>query len=145
MIIKNEKEYCWCFGDEVGEPQSSIRNAVADFLESIVDLYDDCDSDHMYMGEGLDIETVEIGQPYYFVPKVDGKEVIDDVIDDWLSNETIEYPNDYLRKVKGEHMDELSEELSKVFQAWEKRHGYENRAYVVMETEQYRIGDYVKE
>ena len=144
MIIKNEKEYCWCVGDEVCEPQSSIRNAIADFLEHIDNLYGDCDSDHMYMGEGLDIETVEIGQPYYFVPKVDGKKVIDDVVNDWLSNETIEYPIDYLRKVKCEHIDELSDELSKVFQAWEKRHGYENRAYVVVETEQYHIGDYVK-
>lgn len=145
MIIKNEKEYCWCVDDIVGEPQSSIRNAVADFLENIVDLYDDCDSDHMYMGDGSDIETVEIGHPYYFVPKIDGKEVIDDVVDDWLSNETIEYPNDYLRKVKGEHIEELSDELSNVFQEWEKRHGYENRALVVMETEPYRIGDYINE
>lgn len=145
MIVKNEREYCWCVDDVVGEPQSSIRNAIADFLKNIDDLYDDCDSDHMYMGDGLDIETVEIGQPYYFVPKVDGKKVIDDVVNDWLSNETIEYPIDYLRKVKCEHIDELSDELSKVFQAWEKRHGYENSSYVVMETEQYLIGDYVKE
>lgn len=60
-----------------------------------------------------------------------------------LDDEIEEWSDDYMKDVKSEHMDELSEELSKVFQAWEKRHGYENRSYVVMETEQYRIGDYV--
>ena len=42
-------------------------------------------------------------------------------------------------------LTELSEELTKVFQAWEKRHGYENRAFVVQETKTYRIKDYIKE
>ena len=42
-------------------------------------------------------------------------------------------------------MDELSEELTKVFQAWEERHGYENKSYVVQDTTSYRIKDYIKE
>ena len=65
------------------------------------------------------------------------------VADDWMDYEIIEYSDDYMRSVKKEHIDELSNALSKVFQAWEKEHGYENRAFVVMETEQYRIGDYI--
>lgn len=40
-------------------------------------------------------------------------------------------------------MDELSEELTKLFQAWEKRNGYENKSWVVQETKPYRIGDYI--
>ena len=50
-----------------------------------------------------------------------------------------------MKDVKNEHIDELSKELTKTFQAWEKRHGYENRAWVVQETKTYRIGDYIKE
>ena len=65
------------------------------------------------------------------------------VADDWMDDEIIEYSDNYMKNVKKEHIDELSDKLSKVFQAWEKRHGYENSAYVVMETEQYRIGDYI--
>lgn len=65
------------------------------------------------------------------------------VADDWMDYEIIEYSDDYMRSVKNEHIDKLSNALSKVFQAWEKEHGYENRAFVVMETEQYRIGDYI--
>lgn len=50
-----------------------------------------------------------------------------------------------MKDVKNEHMDELSEELTKVFQAWEKRHSYENRAFMVQETKTYKIADYIKE
>lgn len=87
--------------------------------------------------------TIEIGHPYKYVPDIDGEQVIWRVADEWMDDEIIEYSDNYMRDAKKEHIDELSEELSKVFQAWEKRHGYENRAYVVMETKPYRIGDYV--
>lgn len=60
-----------------------------------------------------------------------------------MDDEIKEWSDDYLNDVKKEHIDELSEELTKVFRAWEKKYGFENRAYVVMETEQYRIGDYI--
>lgn len=89
--------------------------------------------------------TIEIGHPYRYVPEVNGERAIWNVLDYDLDDEIEEYSDDYMRNVKGEHINELSDELSKVFQAWEKRHGYENRAYVVMGTEQYWIGDYVKE
>nr|DAT63009.1 MAG TPA: hypothetical protein [Caudoviricetes sp.] len=62
-----------------------------------------------------------------------------------LNDEIAEYSDDYMKDVKHEHMDELSEELTKVFQAWEKRHGYENKSWVVQETKTYCIEDYVKE
>lgn len=143
MLVEDKAKYCWVDGEIVGEPQGSIKDAIADYLENIVDLYDDCDSDHMYMGDGLDIETVEIGHPYRYVPEIDGERVIWNVCDYDLDDEIEEWSDDYMKDVKNEHINELSDELSKVFRAWEKRHGYENRAYVVMETKPYRIGDYI--
>ena len=62
-----------------------------------------------------------------------------------LDDEIEEWSGDYMKNVKKEHIYELSDELSKVFQAWEKRHGYENKSYVVQETKTYQIEDYIKE
>lgn len=62
---------------------------------------------------------------------------MDDEIKDWSDN--------YLSDVKKEHIEELSEELTKVFRAWEKKYGFENNTWVVFETKEYRIGDYVNE
>ena len=78
------------------------------------------------------------------MPEVDGERVIWNVCDYNLDDEIAEYSDDYMKDVKNEHIDELSEELTKMFQAWEKRHRYENRACVVQETKTYRIGDYIK-
>ena len=89
--------------------------------------------------------TIEIGHPYRYVPEIDGERVIWNVCDYDLDDEIEEWSDDYMKDVKNEHMDELSEELTKVFQAWEKRHGYDLKSWVVQETKQYRIGDYVKE
>lgn len=139
MLVKDETKYCWCLAGEAGTPQPSIESAIDEYIE-----------DH----EGFDFECnrysvnvltddVEIGHPYYYVPEVDGERVIWNVCDYNLDDEIAEYSDDYMKDVKNEHIDELSEELTKVFQAWEKRHGYENRAYVVQETKTYRIADYV--
>lgn len=141
MLVKDETKYCWCEDEVAGEPQNSIKDAIADYVDNEYN-YGDFDS---LSREELLKTTIEIGHPYKYVPEIDGEQVIWRVADDWMDDEIIEYSDDYMRNVKGEHIDELSEELSKVFQAWEKRHGYENRACVVMETEQYLIGDYVKE
>ena len=74
---------------------------------------------------------------------VDGERVIWNVCDYDLDDEIEEWSDDYMKDVKNEHMDELSEELTKVFQAWEKRHGYDLKSWVVQETKPYRISDYI--
>ena len=132
MLVKDENKYCWCEDEFIGEPQNSIKDAVADYLEQNECLLDGCD-----------IESIEIGHPYYYVPEVDGERVIWNIIDYDLDDELAEWSQDYMHNVKKEHIDELSEELTKVFQAWEKKHGYENTAMVVMETKKYRISDYI--
>jgi hypothetical protein len=143
MLVKDETKYCWVDGEIAGEPQSSIKDAIADYLEYSSNLCDVRDSNHSYLGECSDIGVVNIGHPSYYVPEIDGERVIWNVCDYDLDDEIEEWSDDYMKDVKNEHIDELSDELSKVFRAWEKRHGYENRAYVVMETKPYRIGDYI--
>lgn len=142
MLVKDETKYCWVDDETAGEPQDSIKDAIADYLEYISELCDVGDIDHSYLGGVPDIEVVDIGHPYYYKPIVNGKEVINDMVLE-MDEEIFEYSDRYMKNVKGEHIDALSEELSKVFQAWEKRHGYENGAFVVQETKTYRISDYI--
>lgn len=141
MLKQDKSQYCWCVDEVAGEPQDSIEMAIADYVDNEYD-YGDFGS---LSREELLQTTIEIGHPYRYVPEIDGERVIWNVLDYNLDDEIEEWSDDYMKDVKNEHIDELSAALSKVFQAWEKRHGYENRAHVVMETEQYRIGDYVKE
>lgn len=141
MLKQDKTKYCWVDSEMAGEPQSSIKDAIADYVDNEYN-YGDFDA---LSREELLQTTIEIGHPYRYVPEIDGERVIWNVLDYDLDDEIEEWSGEYMKDVKNEHMDELSEELTKVFQAWEKRHGYENSAYVVMETEQYRIGDYIKE
>ena len=130
MLVKNENEWCWCFGEHVGYPQKSIEDAVKDFAET-------------YPAE--EVPMIRVGNPYYYVPTIDANYVIEDVVEYDLDYEIAEYSEGYLFDVKQEHIDELQEELTKVFREWEKRNGYENTSYVIFETKIYRIEDYVKE
>lgn len=145
MLVKNEKQYCWVLDEVAGPPRNSVKAAIQDYIEEYQEVYDTGDSDHSYMFDCLDFENelVRVGNPYYFVPEVDGERVIDDVIN-YIPDEIYEYSTDYLKDIKNEHIDELSSELTKVFQKWAEKHHYKNTAYLVDETETYRIGDYIK-
>ena len=33
MLVKDETKYCWLDGKIAGEPQDSIKDAIADYLE----------------------------------------------------------------------------------------------------------------
>lgn len=116
-------------------PQDSIKDAIADYLEYI-SYFDD-------VARNRDIELVRVGHPYYYVPKIDSERVLWNLIEYDMDDEIKEWSDDYLNDVKEEHIDELSEELTKVFRAWEKKYGFENNALVVFETKKYRISDYI--
>lgn len=136
MLIKDETKYCWVDDEIAGEPQGSIKDAIADYLEYI-----------SYFGDvarNRDIEWVCVGHPYRYVPEIDSERVLWNLIEYDMDDEIKELSDDYLNDVKKEHIDELSEELTKVFRAWEKKYGFENNAWVVFETKKYRISDYIK-
>lgn len=140
VLVKDETKYCWVLDEIAGEPQDSIEMAIADYVDNEYD-YGDFGS---LSREELLQTTIEIGHPYQYVPEIDGEQVVWRVADDWMDDEIIEYSDNYMRDVKKEHIDELSKELTKVFQAWEKRYKYENTAYVVQETKTYKVIDYIQ-
>lgn len=119
MLVKNENEWCWCLGEHVGYPQKSIEDAVKDFADT-------------YPAE--EVPMIRVGNPYYYIPTVDAERVIEDVAEYDLDNEIAEWSEDYLLNVKQEHIDELQAELTDVFRKWEKRNGYGNTSFVVLET-----------
>ena len=95
MLVKNENEWCWCFGGYVGYPKKSIEDAVKDFADT-------------YPAE--EVPMIRVGNPYYYIPTVDAERVIEDVAEYDLDNEIAEWSEDYLLDVKQEHIDELQEE-----------------------------------
>lgn len=119
MLVKNENEWCWCLGEYVGWPQKSIEDAVKDFADSY---------------PAYEVPKIRVGNPYYYVPTVDADRVIEDIVCGDLDDEIEEYSEDYLLDVKKEHIQELENELTKVFREWEIRHGYDNREFVIRET-----------
>lgn len=122
MLVKNDKEWCWCLGEQVGYPQKSIEDAMKEFKEF--------NKEYQFVEPRL----AKVGNPYYYIPTVDAERVIEDVIEYDLDDEIAEYSGYYLLHVKQEHIDELQKELTEVFRDWEKRHGYNNTAFVVFET-----------
>lgn len=122
MLVKNDKEWCWCLGEYVGYPQKSIEDAVKDFKEF--------NKENQFVEPRL----VKVGNLYYYIPTVDADHVIEDVVEYDLDDEIAEHSEDYLLNVKQEHIDELQEELTTVFRKWERRHGYDNTSFVVLET-----------
>lgn len=138
MLIKDEAKYCWCLNGEVGAPQDSIESAIDDCVNNFqgFDFGNNC-----FGIDTLNAE-IEIGHPYYYAPDVDAENVIE-MVRDYVPDEIYDQNEDYLFYVKNEHIDELNEELTKVFRAWEKRHKYENKEYMVQETKPYKIVEYI--
>lgn len=122
MLVKNEKEWCWCLGEHVGYPQKSIEDAMKDFREF--------NKEYQF----VEPKPVRVGNPYYYVPTVDADHVIEDIVEYDLDDEIAEYSDEYLISVKQEHIDELQESLTKVFREWEEKNGYKNTSFVILET-----------
>lgn len=119
MLVKNNKEWCWCLGEYVGYPHTSIEDAVKEFADT-------------YPAD--EVPKIRVGNPYYYVPTVNAERVIEEIVYSDLDDEIEELSEDYLLDVKKEHIQELENELTKVFREWEKRHGYDNREFVIRET-----------
>lgn len=119
MLVKNENEWCWCFGEYVGYQQKSIEDAVKDFAEE-------------YPAE--EVQMIRVGNPYYYVPTIDAERVIEDIVNYDLDDEIAEYSEDYLLHVELKQIDVLQEKLTKAFREWEEQNGYKNTSFVILET-----------
>lgn len=125
MLVEDKKQYCWVTPDGIGGPEDSVEQAVKSYL-----CLNKPDS-------GADI-VIGIGHPSFYIPDIDGDSVIESVIDQ-LPDEVYDADEDYLYNVKREHVNELSEELTKVFREWANRHGYHHRGMFVENSELYHI------
>ena len=87
---------------------------------------------------------------YIFIPEISGEDIIYKFINnvpELMFNSIDEnIGRCYLPYIPSEHLDELGKEVSKVFSDWEKRHGYDNKSYIVINTEAktYFIPDCIK-
>lgn len=133
MLKKDKSKWCWVddYGN-AGDPQDTIQEAIDDLL--------DCDPDlkGIWLTEEFE-RVVRIGHPNYYTPEVDAERVIDDIINFDIDDEIAEWTCEYLANVKAEHLDELSAALTKTFREWEKKCGYENKGYVVLEAKSYPV------
>lgn len=126
MLVEDKNKWCWSdnYG-YVGEPQDTLQAAIDDYFKYSFDK----------PGE----RPVKVGHPNYYNATIDAKHFLDDIVSFELDDEIEEWSDGYLEEVESEHIDELSEELTNVFRAWEKKHGYENTGYVVLETKSYPV------
>lgn len=133
MLIEDKNKWCWVddYGN-AGEPQDTIQDAINDLISCYPDL------EEILLVDETE-RVVRIGHPNYYTPEVDAERVIDDIINFDIDDEIAEWACEYLANVKAEHLDELSVTLTKVFREWEKKYGYENTGYVVLETKSYPV------
>lgn len=133
MLKKDKSKWCWVddYGN-AGEPQDTIQDAIDDLISCEPDL------EEIWLVDETE-RVVQIGHPNYYTPEVDAERVIDNIINFDIDDEIAEWACEYLTNVKAEHLDELSVALTKVFREWEKKHNYENKGYVVLETKPYPV------
>lgn len=122
MLVKNDKEWCWCLGEHVGYPQKRIEDAMKEFNEF--------NEKYPY----VEPQLVRVGNPYYYVPTVDADRVIENIVECDLDDEIAEYSEDYLLHVELKQIDVLQEKLTKAFREWEEQNGYKNTSFVILET-----------
>ena len=137
MLKRDENKFCWYSNGKVGLPKDSIEEAIQDYLNEA-------------KKENYSLEMVKIASPYIFVPELSGEDIIDNLIYHFPNIMFNAYDKcitrRYIPHMDPKHIEELSKELSKVYYDWEKRHGYDNKSYIVFtdEAETYYISDYIK-
>lgn len=136
MLVEDKDKWCWVddYGN-AGDPQDTIQEAIDDLIEGKPDLKE------IWLTDEYE-RVVRIGHPNYYTPEVDAERVIEDICDYDVDDEIVEWAEPYMCELinaKREHVKELEDELTDVYRKWEKRHGYENTCYVVLETKTYKV------
>lgn len=136
MLVEDKDKWCWVddYGN-AGAPQDTIQEAIDDLIEGEPDLKE------IWLTDEYE-RVVRIGHPNYYTPEVDAERVIEDICDYDVDDEIVEWAEPYMCELinaKREHVKELEDELTDVYRKWEKRHGYENTCYVVLETKTYKV------
>lgn len=136
MLTEDKNKWCWVddYGN-AGEPQDTIQDAIDNLISYEPDL------EETWLMDETE-RVVRIGHPNYYTPEVDAERVIEDICDYDVNDEIVEWSEPYmweLRKAKIDHVRKLGDELTAVYRNWEKKYGYENTGYVVLETKLYPV------
>jgi hypothetical protein len=138
MLKRDENKFCWYSNGKVGLPKDSIEEAIQDYLEEAKE-------------NGYSLDSVGIVNPLFLIHELSAKQAIFDVISFSLPQFMYDISSDYIAQdqlciIKEVHIEELGKELSRVYNDWEKRHGYDKQSYIVFtdEAETYHISDYIK-
>lgn len=129
MLKRDENKFCWYSNGKVGLPKDSIEEAIQDYLEEAKE-------------NGYSLDSIGLSNPYFFVPELSGRRIVDNLIYDFPNIMFNAYDKcitrRYIPHMEPQHIEELSKELSKIYYDWEKRHGYDNKSYIVF-TEDIKI------
>ena len=138
MLKRDENKFCWYIDGRVGLPKDSIEEAIQDYLEEAKE-------------NGYSLDSIGIVNPLFLVHELSGRHAMDEVIMYNLPQVMYDISSDYMRQfdwnqIKEVHIEELGKELSKVYNDWEKRHGYDKQSYLIFtdEVKNYYIADYIK-
>ena len=138
MLKRDENKFCWYIDGRVGLPKDSIEEAIQDYLEEAKE-------------NGYSLDSVGIVNPLFLIHELSAKRAIEDVINFSLPRFMYDISSDYIAQdqlciIKEVHIEELANELSKVYNDWEKRYGYNNQSYLIFtdEVKNYYIADYIK-
>ena len=137
MLVKDENKFCYIVNNKISEPKDSLKEAIQDYLEEAKE-------------NGYSLDSIELSNPYFFVPELSGRRIVDNLIYDFPNIMFNAYDKcitrRYIPHMEPKHIEELSKELSKVYNDWEKRHGYNNKSHVVFtdEAKTYYISEYIK-
>lgn len=137
MLVKDENKFCYIVNDEVSKPKDSLEEAIQEYIDEA-------------KKNNYSLDSVEINNPHFFVPELSGSCTVENLLytfpDIMFDNTEQHVARCYIPPMDSKHIEELGKELSKVYNDWEKRHGYDKQSYIVFtdEAETYYISDYIK-
>ena len=132
MLKRDENKFCYIVNNKTSEPKDSLKEAIQDYLEEAKE-------------NGYSLDSVGIVNPLFLIHELSAKRAIEDVINFSLPRFMYDISSDYIAQdqlciIKEVHIEELANELSKVYNDWEKRYGYNNQSYLIFTDEVKNIG-----
>ena len=139
------KEYVFSFGNEM-KSNGDEYNLLLTTAYGIYNSEKEVILEAMEMCEyyGYEFTHLVVGQPEYFVPRVDADLVLGDLATSAYDNGYRD--EEYLENVKSEHKRELDRLLTEAYLKWEnKHHEYRNSYYLMTNAVRYSISDLKEE
>ena len=133
------KEYVFSFGNEM-KSNGDEYNLLLTTAYGIYNSEKEAILEAMEMCEyyGYEFTHLVVGQPEYFVPRVDADLVLGDLATSAYDNGYRD--EEYLENVKSEHIKELDNMLTEVYLEWENKHPeYRNNYYLMTHPVRYSI------